>query len=124
MLDRYVQHEEPRGSPIEEYMKRSEVKKLMKDNIKTCDEVPTKCFVTGIVERAIEDPFIVGYNKQKEEIETPIGRSFYWHRRARSPRSYFDARRGRVGHIQSLYGRLNATGCKQCNLHNANPGLF
>lgn len=53
-------------------MTRSEVEKLMENNIKIAVEVGTRRVVTGILEETIEDAFTVNYDEQKERVKKPI----------------------------------------------------
>lgn len=53
--DSYVSHDEPGCGPAWDYITRSEVEKLMEDNIKDAVKFDTRLLVTGIVEETIED---------------------------------------------------------------------
>lgn len=55
ILNNYFLHKDPSGGPNSDYIKCSEVKKLIKDNINTAVEVATKRVVTGIVEEKVGD---------------------------------------------------------------------
>lgn len=72
IFDSSVPHEEPSGGPNGDYMKRSDVERLMEDNIRTAVEVTTSRIVTGIVEETIEDAFTVGHDEQNEGIKKPV----------------------------------------------------
>lgn len=52
LIENYGLHEELRGSPTEEYMTRSEVKELIKDNFKRKTEVSIRFIVRNVEAKA------------------------------------------------------------------------
>lgn len=88
VMNNFVLHEEPSVGPTGYYVTPSEVKTLMKDNIKATAEVATGRVVNEIEEETIEHACTVGYDEQKEVIRTPIRNvvegNFDWHCRTKS----------------------------------------
>lgn len=72
LFDRFFSCQKQSGSPVEDYISRSEIERVMDDTIKTVIKLSTRCSVTGIVKETIEDEFRVGYNEQMEWNWTAI----------------------------------------------------
>lgn len=74
----YAPPEESGKGSNGEYMTRSEVERIIEDNIKTTVEVATRNVVAGIGEETIDYAFTVRYDEQREGIITPIRNRVEW----------------------------------------------
>lgn len=61
-LERYVQREEPKSGPLQDYENRSEEEKLMGDIIKKAVKLSTKRIINRITEGVVEELVIGGYD--------------------------------------------------------------
>lgn len=71
-MDVFVLREEPTDGPIQDYVSRWEVEKLIELRIKTSVNVATTRPVTVNEEESIEEVFTEVYIEEKEIVKTPI----------------------------------------------------
>lgn len=118
ILDSYGRHEEPSGGPVGDYMPRSELKKLIEENIKNAVEV---------AEKMIEDAFTVGLEEQNEGIKTTFrniveGASIEIVEQGRLE-NQLSAQWWKVGQVHLIYRFSGVMCCTKYALYHANHSV-